>query len=848
MKRYICILLVVLLAMSAAACANSTQDIGNETPAFTTTDPAPEQTPAQATETDLATTPQALNALIERFAGEGDDYGVYCAALKLTQINPGDTQAYLSAADALLRLVQTNLGTIDELLAQGAQSEADAEAVIAWAQSARADFSLTLPFTPDYATASEMNTQGTTAGNLTSAMKVNGEWREGFVTSQAGWIYFVRIDENFAIYKMRADGSDLARIGAARGFSLNVVGDWIYYVNLNDGSTPYKMRTDGSMSAKLSDDGCGFLSVSGEWMYYDSGVLYRQNILSGEKTVLVDRMTILPCVSGDYVYYCVKSEQGGFWRIPVDGGVPEKLLDAMVGAYCIKDGWIYYIASDHPAAVRRINEGGGESETIYKGNDVLSALNFVKEGLYVSSGRYLDEDGVLIGTVIFQIGIETGEIQSAIDARTEPLCAAEGCLFYTEYNEGMAWHALNPVSGEELSLMPKDMAQVENTAAEPSASPAVADGSSPVEIVFAPETSGFLAPLDALLAQCGVFYDEINKLLALGYANADAGQVAEWADQNRAAYRIALPLRTGEINAVGITAGNLTNAAKFNGWWSGGFVTWQGSWVYLARPDENFAIYRMRADTSDYQRMGNVYGSSLNTIGQWLYFINAQDGDKPYRMRLDGRELQKLSDDSCAFLSVSGDSLYYHNGNDDGCLYRVNIDGSESMKLNDVTTMFCCVYGDWVYYQEKKSDGGLYRVSIDGGEKQLVATGSIWTYCVEEDWVYYLDLNNRYCILRVHGDGSGNEMYYPCPMTLNGFNYANGMLVLPYNQTYQEDGFTVSEKMALVDPAPDAQPRDYFEDTPLVFTGPDGWIYYMRYAENLAWYAMDREGNISRIG
>jgi hypothetical protein len=69
----------------------------------------------------------------------------------------------------------------------------------------------------------------------------------GLVATQGDWVYFSRIDENFALYKMRMDGSGLVRLGSNRGCSLSVLGDWIYFVDLDNGNMPYRMRTDGSL-------------------------------------------------------------------------------------------------------------------------------------------------------------------------------------------------------------------------------------------------------------------------------------------------------------------------------------------------------------------------------------------------------------------------------------------------------------------------------------------------------------------------------------------------------------------------------------------------------------------------
>lgn len=859
MKRILCILFALILAFSSFSCgepqanadetAAPDESVGPEEPMIT---PNP-----ASSEIDGAATPEELYELIALFEEAGDDLSVYRAALKLAALAPGDTKAYALAADALMCMTKDCFTEINVLLEAGATSATDAEAIVAWAQSASPELAFELPFTPDYASSDQINVEGTTAGNLTSgALRINGEWRGGFLTSQAGWIYFARIDENFALYKMRTDGGALQRIGTARGFSLNVVGDWIYYADLDDGSRIYKIRTDGSMRTKLSEDACSFLSVSEGFLFYDSGFLYKQNIETGERVILWETMPILPCVSGNYVYSMEKSERGGLWRIPVEGGAPEKLSDGAVRAYCIHGGALYYILDADPYAVWSIPVEGGSRE-VYRGEEELSAINFVGDGLYVCAGRYLAEEGMIVGGVIFQIDIGTNEIQSAIDARTIPLCAVGDCLFYMEYTEGMAWHGLNPGSEKEINMTPAELEETAGTQepgdAVPVPEPVALTAAADIPASLAPgETSAdaYIAAADALCSLAQSYYAEINRILAAGYANAEAGEIMLWAEKNRAAYRIDAPLLPGEINTVGITAGNMTNAAKlFGGWWYEGLLTWQGDWVYLTRPDENFAIYRMRADGSEYGRMGETHGHSLNALGSWVYFINLDDGEKPYRMRLDGGGLEKLTDDACAFLSVAGDSLYYHNANDGGCLYRVKIDGSGSLKLNDMTTMFACVYGDWVYFEEKSLEGGLFRVSIDGGEKQTVATGNIFTYCIEGDWVYYLDHNNVYCIWRVRLDGTETENFYPCPMTLNTLNISGGTLVLPYNVVYQEDCYNVTEKFALVDMDDlSAQPRDYFEDIPFVCTGPDGRIYYMRHSEGLAWYAMDESGNVTRVG
>ncbi|MDD5017681.1 MAG: DUF5050 domain-containing protein [Eubacteriales bacterium] len=356
----------------------------------------------------------------------------------------------------------------------------------------------------------------------------------------------------------------------------------------------------------------------------------------------------------------------------------------------------------------------------------------------------------------------------------------------------------------------------------------------------------------ALLALSGANIDEINRLLALGSENAqDVQTLAEWAQQNQPDFSISVPFApdyasANEINTAGITTGNLTNAAKYNGGWIGGLLTWQGDWVYLSRPDENFAVYKMRADGSEYQRLGEDSGSSLNVIGDWLYYVNLSDGCKPYKIRTDGSMRTKLTDDNCGFLSVSGDWIYYCNFSDEGCLYKVKTDGSESVKLTDDMVIFPCVSGDSVYYYVKKDNGGLWRISVDGGDPQYLAEAGM--YCVLGDWVYYVDSNNPYDIRRMHTDGSGDELVKSFDQPITTFNVTADTLCVGLGVGYEEDGFIISQEIATYDLATLTEKLRFQMDTEPLCTGPDGWSYFIKYSEGLIWFAMDENGAQQQIG
>ncbi len=452
MKKLFCIILILTLVLSLAACAAPTAQQTSDASSSTEAPALTEAVPQWQAAIDAATTLEELQPLISRYRDEGNWEGVCVAAKKIIEIAPENTDAYEAAAGALLAMTQETYEEIDAILAQGVQNAPEgAEAIMQWARENEPSLKMTTPFTPDYTSPSQINKDGTTTANLSSAMKINGNWYGGFMAAQGDWVYFCRIDDNLALYKIHFDGSGLTRISSARATSLNVVGDRIYYVDADD-FMPYCMRTDGSQKTKLSDDQCTFLSVSGDVMYYDSGCLYKAKIDGSEKTGLSDVMAIFPCVAGDWVYYSAKSEEGGLWRIPVPGGDAQQVAPGFVQSYCVTDDWVYYIDMNDFCALRRVRLDGSENSEVLRYDGPINGANIVGEKLAISVGRYMEDDGVEIGDAILIVNPDTGEILQQLDVRTEPVCAVGSWLYYTEFTEGMAWHGINLDTGDTMKV------------------------------------------------------------------------------------------------------------------------------------------------------------------------------------------------------------------------------------------------------------------------------------------------------------------------------------------------------------------------------------------------------------
>ena len=282
------------------------------------------------------------------------------------------------------------------------------------------------------------------------------------------------------------------------------------------------------------------------------------------------------------------------------------------------------------------------------------------------------------------------------------------------------------------------------------------------------DTDAYTAAMDALAAISAANYEEINILLAQGVESAEDAQVlAEWADENQPDYSIELPFisdyKSDEINTVGTMPGNLCNDFyRPNECWETGLFASQGDWVYFSRPDEGFAIYKMRTDGTKFQRVGENGGSCINVVGDWIYFrLLNNDEMELYKMRTDGSEPTQVSENWCDYISVSGDFIYYGNGSDDFRVYRIRTDGSDDIALTEKQAIYMCVYGDWVYYS-LTDESGFYRTLTDGSETEKLSDRYVGIYCISGDWIYYSIRDDNNAVQRMRLDGSEDEEVLRC--------------------------------------------------------------------------------------
>ncbi|MDD2481414.1 MAG: DUF5050 domain-containing protein [Lutispora sp.] len=222
----------------------------------------------------------------------------------------------------------------------------------------------------------------------------------GQISQSGGWIYYV-YDAN--LYKRKTDWTERTKISDDEFYSIYIFDGWIYYTDSVDVSNLCKMKTDGSGQVKISDDIIRSFVISGDWIFYTTkksmleinelkkeskdfsemgGALYRVKTDGSEKMKLADvdfefgGLKVL----GEWVYY---SDIGNLLKIRTDG-TEQTLVAEDAGIEYVSGDWLYYL-------IKSPEKQGLEKITIYriKADGTEKSVTATLSGVY---GYYFDSD------------------------------------------------------------------------------------------------------------------------------------------------------------------------------------------------------------------------------------------------------------------------------------------------------------------------------------------------------------------------------------------------------------------------------------------------------------------------
>lgn len=273
---------------------------------------------------------------------------------------------------------------------------------------------------------------GNTAGNL-----YNG----GYFCEADGRVYFANAYDNYALYSMNPDETDLVKFNDGSVSSINAAGNYLYYAQVSGGTVSgeagktvrisgiYRSSLKGKSVAGL--DRCDIVSMQlcGNYLYYEKydkqtgtsldkiridkkdkqtvaeGIISPNCFVNGRiyyngtaedhylhaLDVSTDRSSVVwqgniwnPIVQDNYVYYMDVPENYRLCRYNFSNKVVEVLTNERIDMFNVYDNYIYYqVSSSDSPALKRMMTDGSAQETIRDG--VYQNINITSQYVYFNA-------------------------------------------------------------------------------------------------------------------------------------------------------------------------------------------------------------------------------------------------------------------------------------------------------------------------------------------------------------------------------------------------------------------------------------------------------------------------------
>ncbi len=443
-KILVCLVLFCMIAaaMLPAGCALQGGERNTSSGASTNGQTAAER------EIAGASTTEELQTLLDRYEQAGDYAAALLAADKLIGLGQAGDDLYLKRAQLWIEVLKEADASLNDTVRRDISSLADPTA---YRDALRklyddAGLSLQIPFIPDYADTTEINTAGSTPNNLTS-----GVWSDGFkenytglFTAQGDWIYYAAANEGFALYKQRTGAPESRRLICPDGAcGINVIGDWIYFINLSDNHAIWRIRTDGSDKARLTADPAGCLCAIGDWIYYtntaDGSGIYRiRTDGTARDGFTKPAHRLFP--DGDYLYFSTPDDRNLLrTRIGGTGDVEFILKNEWNINAKIVDGWLYYLTDRNGMVLAKCRPDGSEYAEIWRYDAKVNHFSLSGGTLLVSVRDDMKTES------IYLLDLATLEQKSRIESiSSEAICtAADGTVYFINELDGRTWNELD---------------------------------------------------------------------------------------------------------------------------------------------------------------------------------------------------------------------------------------------------------------------------------------------------------------------------------------------------------------------------------------------------------------------
>lgn len=203
---------------------------------------------------------------------------------------------------------------------------------------------------------------------------------------------------------------------------------------------------------------------------------------------------------------------------------------------------------------------------------------------------------------------------------------------------------------------------------------------------------------------------------------------------------------------VGNTAGNLYN---------GGLFCEDDGYVYFSNPYDNYALYRMKPDETEFEKLIATETRSINAAGDYLYFYQSGSGSGEglgyvisttgvYRAEKENPHNISCLDRVLSENIVLADNLIYYNtaSQSEGVALKcVDISGDKKEILLDYKVTPACIRNSALYFTKPVENGHLMALKTGSKSASELLAEDIYMPIVEGNLVYCIDIHNNYALV-----------------------------------------------------------------------------------------------------
>lgn len=198
----------------------------------------------------------------------------------------------------------------------------------------------------------DASTTGNTAGNLNN---------NGYFCEYDGRVYFANAYDNYSVYSMNPDETDIRKLHSGASSFLNAGGEYLYYVTAGNKDTGgdnsfrgaygiYRSKLNGKGATGMDRCHVAAMQLCGSYLYYDK--IDTKTSISLEKIRIdkEDKQTVNPaalinphCYVNGVIYYCGTSEDHYLYALNTASDTASVVWEGNLWNPVYADGYIYYM-------------------------------------------------------------------------------------------------------------------------------------------------------------------------------------------------------------------------------------------------------------------------------------------------------------------------------------------------------------------------------------------------------------------------------------------------------------------------------------------------------------------------